>query len=134
MTVILLKIKLTGNRLLWLSKNCLWRYDQLSHASLLMIFYIILIIVALKQRLDSSLHQHQNKQQRRRGKRDREFRLYMLISKRLHIPEKSCNDTPSLYGCITEVHFGCPRQEQTKTCLQTSAPRAWVDGWDWPPS
>lgn len=49
MTVILLKIELTGNCLHRLSMNCLWRYDQLSHAFLLMIFYIILIIVALSR-------------------------------------------------------------------------------------
>ena len=49
MTVILLKIKLTGNCLHRLSMNCLWRYDQLSHAFLLMIFYIILLIVTLSR-------------------------------------------------------------------------------------
>lgn len=49
MAVILLKIKLTGNCLHRLSMNCLWRYDQLSHALLLMIFYIILIIVTLSR-------------------------------------------------------------------------------------
>lgn len=129
MTVILLKIKVIGNCLHQLSMNCVWRYDQLSHAFLLMIFQIIAIIIALSS-VWSLLHV--STRMSNKGKRKAEVRVYLMISKRHHM-RKSAKKTRASMAAVLSYVLQCPAKK-VQICLQTAAPEACVGGSGCPPT
>lgn len=123
MTAILLKIKVLGNCLHQLSMNCVRRYDQLSHACLLMIFQIIAIIISL-----SSIWNllHVSTRMNNKGKRKAEARVYLMISKKHHMRKSAKKATASM-AIVLSYALQQPAKKM-QICLQIAAPEACVDG------
>lgn len=123
MIVILLKIKVIGNCLHQLSMNCVRRYDQLSHACLLMIFQIIAIIISLSS-IWNLLHVRTRMSNKR--KRKAEARAYLMISRRHHM-RKSAKKATASVAAVLSYALQQPAKKM-QSCLQIAAPEACMDG------